>query len=266
MVPGFLYLLGEWAVVKWVVVVGFLSFVGEIVTTLGRVLLRPRRIPWRASWRSVDETGYRALPIVALLSFLVGVVLTYQIALELESYNADIFIVDISGMVILREFGPLITAIIAAGRTATAFTAQIGTMKVSEEIDVLHTMGVSSVERLVLPKIFGLLLAMTLLTVWADVFGIMGSMAMAKYEMGISYYAYLDRFQHVIAARHYVVGLVKAPVFALIVAAVGCFQGFQVAATADSVGEKTTQSAVQSIFLIIIADAVFSVIFSWRGI
>ncbi len=265
-VPGFLYFLGEWAVIKWIVIINFLSFVGETVVTLGRCCAQPRRIQWRATLRTVDEGGYRALPIVALLTFLVGVVLTYQIALELESYNADIFIVDIAGMVILREFGPLITAIIAAGRTATAFTAQIGTMKVNEEIDALYTMGVPPIERLVLPKIFGVVVALTLLTVWADVFGVFGSMVMAKYQMGISYYSYLDRFQHAIAVRHYIVGLVKAPVFALIVAAVGCFQGFQVAATADDVGKKTTQSAVQSIFLIIIADAIFSIVFSWRGI
>ncbi len=265
-VPNAVYLLGEWAVAKWIIMINFLAFVGESMAALWRAIREPQRLRWQAIFHSIDEVGYRALPIVALLAFLVGVVLTYQISLELESYNAGIFIIDITGMVILREFGPLITAIIAAGRTSTAFTAQIGTMKVNEEIDALHTMGVPPIERLVMPKIIGTLIALPLLAVWADIFGVLGSMAIAKYQLGINYYSYLDRFQHAIPAKHYLVGLVKVPVFAMIIAAVGCFQGFQVAFTADSVGRKTTQSAVQSIFLIIIADAVFSVIFGMRGI
>lgn len=264
--PGFLYWLGEWAVAKWIVFLDFLAFMGEITIAWYHSLVQPHRIQWRLMLRAIDDMGYRAMPIVALLTFLVGIVLTYQIAIQLAAYNANIYIVDITGLVILREFGPLITAIIAAGRTSTAFTAQIGTMKINQEIDVLHTMGISPTERLVLPKIFALWIAIPLLTVWADAFGLLGCMVMSKYELGVNYYAYLERFQHAIPLKHYVVGLVKAPVFAFIVAAVGCFQGFQVAANADSVGRKTTQSAVQAIFLIIIADAIFSIIFSWRGI
>lgn len=264
--PGFFYSVGEWATQKWNILIDFLAFMGEVIISLGLAICEPARMQWQLIMRTIDEMGYRGMPIVALLNFLVGVVLTYQIALQLATYNADIYIVDITGMVILREFGPLITAIIAAGRTSTAFTAQIGTMKVSQEIDALYTMGVPPIERLVNPKIVALLIALPLLTVWADLFGILGSMLMSKYQLGIAYYTYLERFQHAIAVKHYVVGLVKAPVFALIVAMVGCFQGFQVSGTADSVGQKTTQSAVQSIFLIIIADAIFSIVFSWRGI
>lgn len=264
--PGFIYWLGEGIVIKWISLINFLTFIGEASTILGYSLLQLRRIQWRAMWRTVEETGYRALSIVALLSFLVGIVLTYQIALQLDSYSVDIFVVDITGTVIFLEFGPLITAIIAAGRTSTAFTAQISTMKVNEEIDALNTMGVSPLEYLVLPKIFALLISLILLTAWADIFAVFGSMFIAKSQLDIGYMAYLDRLQHAIPVRHYVVGLIKAPVFALIIAAVGCFQGFQVDATADSVGQRTTQSAVQSIFLIIIADAIFSVLFRWLGI
>lgn len=264
--PNFVYLLGEWAVVKWTVLMHFLAFLGEVAVTLSRSTIHPYHIQWRLMIHNIDEMGYRAMPIVALLTFLVGIVLTYQIAIQLESYNANIYIVDITGLVILREFGPLVTAIIASGRTSTAYTAQIGTMKVNQEIDALNIMGISPTERLVIPKIFALLVAIPLLTVWADGFGVLGSMAMSKYQLGINYYAFVERFQHAIPLKHLIVGLVKAPVFALIVATVGCFQGFQVAATADSVGKKTTQSAVQSIFLIIIADAIFSILFSWRGI
>ena len=256
-IPGFVYSLGKGTVIKWISLINFLTFIGETSTVLGRSFLQPRRIQWKAIWRAIEETGCQALPIVALLSFLVGIVLTYQIALQLNSYNVDIFVVDITGTVILLEFGPLITAIIAAGRTSTAFTAQIGTMKVNEEIDALNTMGASPLEHLVLPKIFALLITLTLLTAWADIFAVFGSIFIAKSQLNIGYVAYLDRFQHAIPVRHYVFGLIKAPVFALIIVAVGCFQGFQVVATADSVGQKTTQSAVQSIFLIIIADALF---------
>ncbi|MBW5803025.1 MlaE family lipid ABC transporter permease subunit [Coxiella endosymbiont of Ornithodoros amblus] len=264
--PGAVYLLGEWAMTKWRLLIDFLTFVGEVAMTASQGILKPQRIQWRAILRAIEETGYQALPIVALLSFLVGVVLTYQIALQLDSYNADIFVVDIAGTAILREFSPLITAIIAAGRTSAAFTAQIGTMKVNEEIDALNTMGVVPIEYLVLPKLIALMISLTLLTVWADIFGTFGSMIMAKSQLGIGYLGFLDRFHHAITVRHYIAGLIKGPVFGLIIAAVGCFHGFQVGASADSVGQKTTQSAVQSIFLIIIADAIFSVVFSLRGI
>lgn len=264
--PGFVYWLGEGMVIKWISLINFLTFIGEVSTILGCSLLQMRRIQWRAVWRTVEETGYRASSIVALLSFLVGIVLTYQIALQLDSYSVDIFVVDITGTIIFLEFGPLITAIIASGRTSTAFTAQISTMKVNEEIDALNTMGVSPFEYLVLPKIFALLISLILLTAWADIFAVFGSMFIAKSQLDIGYMAYLDRLQHAIPVRHYVVGLIKAPVFALIIVAVGCFQGFQVDATADSVGQRTTQSAVQSIFLIIIADAIFSVLFRWLGV
>lgn len=261
-----LYIIGEKSYFKWRMLSDFMAFVGEIIICIMRSIVEPSRIRWRLILRFIEDTGYRALPIVALLTFLVGVVLTYQIALELSEYNADIYIVDLTGMVILREFGPLITAIIAAGRTSTSFTAQIGTMKINEEIDALHTMGVPPMEYLTIPKIIALVIALPLLTVWADIFGILGAMVMSKAQLGISYYVFLERFQHAIEVHQYIVGLIKAPVFALIIATVGCFQGFQVSSTADDVGRKTTQSAVQSIFLIIIADALFSILFSWRGI
>ena len=264
--PGVLYLLGGWSVIKWEALVKFLTFVGETATMVGQAVLKPWRVQWRSILNAIEETGYQALPIVALLSFLVGVVLTYQIALQLDSYNANIFVVDVTGTAILREFSPLVTAIIAAGRTSTAFTAQIGTMKVNEEIDALNVMGVIPIEYLVLPKIIALVISLTLLTVWANIFGTFGSMIMAKSQLDIGYLAFLDRFHHVITTRHYIVGLIKAPIFGLIITIVGCFQGFQVGANANSIGQKTTQSAVQSIFLIIIADSIFSVICSLRGI
>ncbi len=266
LLPNFLYILGKRTIEKFSECTKFITFIGHFADSVVHLVRNLRHPPWQAVLSTVDEAGYQALPIVGLLTFLVGVVVTFQIALQLVTYGANIYIVDLTGMIIFREFGPLITAIIASGRTSTAFTAQIGTMKVNEELDALSTMGVSPMERLVVPKVIGLLIALPLLTVWADVFGILGAMFMAKAKLSVSFYSFFQRFQHVIEVRQFIVGLVKVPVFALIIALVGCFQGFQVGSSADSVGRKTTKAAVQSIFLIIIADAIFSIIFSIRGI
>jgi len=168
-------------------------------------------------------------------------------------------------MAVLREFGPLMTAIIIAGRTSSAITAQIGTMILNEEVDALRTMGLSPMSRLVVPKVLGLLIVMPLLTFWADVFGVIGAMVMSKNMLNINYGDFLNRFQHVVAIKHYYIGLSKAPFFAMIIAAVGCFQGFRVAPNADSLGKQTTISVVQAIFLIIIADALFSILYSAHG-
>lgn len=262
---GALFTIGEWSIDKYIQLMAFLAFVGEVFVNIGKNIVNPGRIQWRATLRSVEKNGYDALPIIALLSFLIGMVLAYQLAEQLKVYGADIFIVDVTGIAILREFGPLMTAIILAGRTSTSFAALIGTMKVNEEIDALNTMGISPVERLVLPRIFGILISLPLLVVWADIFGIMGSMVMAKSMLGISYYAYMERFEFAVGISHYVLGMIKTPVFAIIIAAVGCFQGFQTQLNAESVGKKTTQAAVQTIFLIIIIDALFSIIFSELG-
>jgi len=261
-----IFLLGKWIFTKINNATQFITFMGHFVFSLVRVCEKPRHFPGRAILATIEETGYQAVPIVALLSFLVGVVLSYQIALQLQEYGANIYIVDVTGMIIFREFGPLIAAIITAGRSGTAFTAQIGTMKVNEELDALETMGIPPMERIVVPKLIGLLIALPLLTVWSSAFGILGAMIMAKMKLGISYFAYLSRFQHQIEVRHYLVGLIKAPFFAIVIALVGCFQGMQVEMSAESVGRKTTQSAVQAIFLIIVVDALFSILFSARGI
>lgn len=213
----------------------------------------------------VEQMGVLALPIVGLLSFLIGVVLCYQMGLQLIEYNANIFIVDLSGLAILREFGPLITALIAAARTSTAFSSEIGAMKVNDELDALTTMGVSPLSRLVVPKVIGLVLALPLLTIWSDVTGLFGSMVMSQHLLAINFGDFLIRFRQVVEMSSFWLGLVKAPIFALAIAFVGCFQGFQVKFGADSVGKQTTKAAVQAIFLIIIIDAAFSVLYSMYG-
>ncbi len=264
--PNFFYFIGEHAVSKFHQLLDFFTFFGELMIIIFQNIIRPHRIQWQATFRIMDDFGYRALPIVALMLFLIGVVLSYQLATELKVYGASIFVVDVSGIAILREFGPLIAAIIVAGRTSTSFAALIGTMKVNEEIDALRTMGIVPMERLVLPRIFGLIFALPLITVWADIFGTLGTMVMAKAVIHIDFYAFLERFRQAVALKQLILGLIKTPVFAVIISAVGCFQGFQTKSSADSVGKQTTTSAVQAIFLIIVADAAFSIVFSIMGI
>jgi len=257
--------VGRWVFEKYSYLLHFFAFIGELAMLLFKVVLNPARIEWRASLRIIEETGYRALPIVGLMSFLIGIVLAYQLTHQLENYGATIFVVDVSGVGIFREFAPLITAIIVAGRTSTSFAALLGTMKVNEEIDVLQTMGIAPVERLVFPRLFGLIVALPLLTVWSDLFGIVGSMVMAKAMINLNFVAFLDRFKQVVTSRQLFLGLVKTPFFASTIASVGCFQGFQTKLNAESVGVQTTKAAVQSIFLIIVIDAGFSIIFSMMG-
>ncbi|MGH7058462.1 MAG: MlaE family ABC transporter permease, partial [Acetobacteraceae bacterium] len=213
-----------------------------------------------------EQTGVTAVPIIALLSFLIGLVLAYEGLVLLSGYGASLFIVNFTGLAVFREFGPLIAAIVVAGRTGSAFTAQIGTMKVSEEVDAFVAMGVSPVEVLVLPRVFGLILAMPLLTVLADIAGMVGAMFAATLVAGIQPHAFLQRLGAVTGIATVVTGLVKAPVFALVIATVGCFHGFRAESSAESVGERTTQSVVQSIFFVIIIDALFAVVYSSVGI
>lgn len=263
---NFFYAVGETTVEKFQLGINFISFIGELLTTVSEVIIRPRLLQWKSALQTIEETGHQALPIIALLSFLIGVVLTYQVGLQLKIYGANIFIVELTGLAVLREFAPLMTAIIMAGRTTSAFTAQLGMMKVNEEIDALRTMGLSPMNRLVVPKIIGTLISTPLLTVWAMIFGVVGSMIMAQATLGVSYYDFFQRFQQDVPLADFVVGMVKTPVFALIVAGVGCFRGFEVKMSADSIGSQTTRSVVQAIFLLIVADALFSIYFSWRGI
>ena len=246
--------------------IAMLEFFGEFVLVMMRSFAQPRRIRWRTILYNLQHAGYYALPIVGLLSFLMGIVISFQGAGQLQRYGANIFIADLVGLTILRELAPLMTAIIVAGRSGSAFAAQIGTMKVTEEIDALRTIGVAPMELLVLPKVLALIIALPLLTVYADVMGVLGGMVMAKTQLGVSYTDFLARFDDAVKLSALLVGLGKAPIFAAIIALVGCFQGFQVGNSADSVGTQTTMSVVQSIFLIIVADALFSITFSWLKI
>ena len=239
-----------------------LGFVGEIALAFTRCLAHPVRFRWRPMLSNLRSAGFDALPIVGQLSFLLGIVVAYQGADQLRQYGANIFIADLVGLSMLREFAPLMTAIIVAGRSGSAYAAQIGTMSVNEEIDALRALGIAPLDLLVLPKILALSIALPLLTVFADVLGVFGGMLMARAQLGVGFGEFLDRLVKAVSVTAYLVGVCKAPVFAFIIAVVGCFHGFRTRGGADSVGRQTTRSVVQSIFLVIVADALCSVAFS----
>lgn len=242
--------------------VALLSFVGESAITLVTCIQQPARWRWRPILYNIRSAGFDALPIVGLLSFLLGIVVAYQGAGQLRQYGANIFVADLVGLSMLREFAPLITAIIIAGRSGSAYAAQIGTMAVTEEIDALHTLGIAPLELLVIPKVIALMIALPLLTVFADLLGVFGGMLMASAQLGVTMDEFLDRFVKAVSVTSCLVGIGKAPVFAFIIVIVGCFQGFRTHGGADSVGRQTTRSVVQSIFLVIVADALFSIAFN----
>jgi phospholipid/cholesterol/gamma-HCH transport system permease protein len=239
-----------------------LAFVGESAIALAGCVTHPTRFRWRTILFNIRTAGFDALPIVGLLSFLLGVVIAYQGADQLRQYGGNIFIADLVGIAMLREFAPLIAAIIVAGRSGSAYAAQIGTMVVTEEIDAMRTLDIAPLDLLVLPKIIALAIALPLLTVFADVMGVIGGMIMARVELAVTYGEFLDRFVKAVVTSTYMVGISKAPVFAAIIVVIGCFQGFRTSGGADSVGRQTTLSVVQSIFLVVVVDALFSVAFS----
>ena len=239
-----------------------LAFIGECTFALGGWLAHPTRIRWRPILYNIRSAGVDALPIVGLLSFLLGIVVAYQGAAQLRLYGANIFVVDLVALSMLREFAPLITAIIVAGRSGSAYAAQIGTMAVTEEIDAMRTIGIAPLDMLVLPKALALLIALPLLTLFADLFGVLGGMLMAHIQLDVGTAEFLDRFVKTVSVTDLLIGIGKAPVFAAIIVTVGCFQGFQTKGGADSVGRQTTRSVVHSIFMVIVADALFSVAFS----
>lgn len=240
-----------------------LEFLGESMTAFLRSSLVPRTIRWRSFVAGLQRDGFNALPIIGLLTFLMGVVIAYQGAEQLRTFGANIFVVDLVGISLLREIAPLVTAILVAGRSGSAYAAQIGTMKVTEELDALRTLGISPMHLLVLPRVLALVVALPLLTVFADGIGVFGGMLIASAELQVSFPEFISRFEEAVALRHFLIGVGKAPVFAVIIALVGCYQGFQIRGGVDDVGRHTTISVVQAIFLVIVFDAFFSVVMSW---
>lgn len=264
-VPGWLERLGRFLWCRVPLAQRALSFLGESTATLWFLAMHPRSIRRRALLGSLQVDGFNAMPIIGLLTFLMGVVIAYQGAEQLRTFGANIFIVDLVGISLLREIAPMVTAILVAGRSGSAYAAQIGAMKVTEELDAIRTLGLSPMQLLVIPKVLALVIAVPLLTVYADVVGVFGGMLIAASELNVSFTEFLSRFEEAVALRHFLIGVGKAPVFAVVIALVGCYQGFQISGGVDSVGRHTTISVVQAIFLIIVLDAFFSVLLSWWG-
>lgn len=239
------------------------TFLGQVVLFLFSCIKSPKRLRMVPLLYHLEKDGLDSLPIVGLITFLVGVVLAYLGSVQLERFGAAILTVNLVAIAVLREIGILLAAIMIAGRSGSAFTAQIGTMKIHEEIDALKTLGMHPFELLVIPRILGLVIIMPLVTFWADVAGIMGGAFMCIISLDLSFTQFIRQFHQAASIQHFMVGMIKAPVFAFVIALVGCFEGFRVQGSADSVGKQTTRSVVEAIFLVIVLDALFAVFFSY---
>ncbi len=239
---------------------------GLFLARLGRTAMQPRRLRLTALVAHCQDVGWRAIPIVSLMAFLIGVVLAFQGSVQLRQFGAEVFVVDLIAISILRELGILLTAIIVAGRTASAFTAAIGSMKMREEIDAMQTLGIDPAEALFLPRILALLLMLPILGLVANLMGLFGGLVMSWIELGISPAMFLTRLVEGTSVNHVIVGMVKAPIFAIIIGVVGVHGGMKVQSNAESLGRMTSASVVTAIFAVIMADALFSIFFARYGI
>jgi phospholipid/cholesterol/gamma-HCH transport system permease protein len=242
-------------------IVALVSFLGENLAKLARTVREPRRFRLTATVYHMEQVGLDAVPLVALLSYLVGAVIAFLGATILADFGATIFVVELVSIAFLREFGVLLTAILLAGRTASAFTAQIGAMVSNEEVDAIRTLGLDPIDLLVIPRLLALLLMLPLLTFIAMVAGLLGGLSVGAFSLDIPPQAYLARMQEQMQIRHFWVGMSKAPVFAMVIGLIGCLEGLQVKGTAQSVGERTTSSVVQTISLVIVLDAMAAIWF-----
>ncbi|MFQ5468100.1 MAG: MlaE family lipid ABC transporter permease subunit [Kiloniellaceae bacterium] len=242
------------------------NFLGLTVIVFLRLMVRPWRIRGTALVSQMESAGLNALPIVGLISFLIGVVLAYQGADQLARFGAQIFTVNLVAVGVLREMGILLTAIMVAGRSGSAFTAQIGTMTVNEEVDAMRIIGLDPMEVLVLPRVIALVLVMPLLTFYADIMGLLGGAVMATTVLDISFTRFARQVSEAVTLWSLWFGILKAPIFGFIIAMVGCYEGLKVSRSAESVGRQTTRAVVESVFLVIVLDALFSIMFSILGI
>ncbi|MDD5052790.1 MAG: ABC transporter permease [Sulfuricurvum sp.] len=257
---SWLHILGEKSFSSLLGMNRFLHYLGEAFVILFSILIHPWRIRYRAIIAHIFTTGLEALPIIAISAFLIGVVVAYQSIVQLQKFGADIFIVDTIGISLTRELAPLISAIVVAGRSGSAFTAQLGAMKMTQEIDAMKTMGFDPFIFLVWPRVFALMLVMPLLIFFADIIGIFGGMIIAQAQSHISFSEFTHRLQGTLAIKHFIIGILKGPFFAFLIAIVSTYRGFQVSLNTESIGFYTTKSVVNSIFLVIACDAIFSIL------
>jgi len=246
---------------NWKEILALISFFGETLAKMARMVKEPKRFRMTPTVYHMEQVGLDAVPLVALLSFLVGSVIAFLGSTILQEFGAEIFVVELVSIAFLREFGVLLTAILLAGRTASAFTAQIGAMVSREEVDAIRTLGLDPVDLLVIPRVIALLVMLPLLTFVAMIAGLAGGLTVGAFSLDIPPQMYLGRMQDTFEIRHFFIGLSKAPVFAVVIALIGCLEGLQVEGTAQSVGERTTSSVVQTISLVIILDALFAIWF-----
>lgn len=239
---------------------GMLAFVGQVGEAMGEMLLRPARLRPRELFTQLEVVGLEALAIVGLMTFMVGVVFAHLLGIQIEQYGANIFIVDGVAMAIARELSPMLTAILVAGRSGAAFTAQIGAMKVTEEIDAISTLGLSPFHVLVLPRLLAIVIAMPLLTFFGDLLGLLGAALIAAQQLDITFVTFFNRLKEVLPLESVLYGLYKAPVFAAAIALIACRNGFAVSRDARSVGERTTTTVVQSLVVVILINAAFAVL------
>jgi phospholipid/cholesterol/gamma-HCH transport system permease protein len=243
-----------------------IGFLGQFAVLLPKLAASPKNLRLRSIVFHVNEVGIKALPIISLMAFSIALVTGYQGAFQLKKFGAPIFSIDLITISTLREMGVLLTAIMLAGRSGSAFAAQIGTMKLNEEVDALQTMGVSPFTVLVMPRVLAIVIALPLLTLVADAMGLLGGYVFSKVFLDFSYIQFLGRMEQAADLTQLGIGLVKAPIFAVLIGTVGCLQGLSVKGSAEEVGRKTTAAVVQSIFLVIVADALFSILFTRMGI
>jgi phospholipid/cholesterol/gamma-HCH transport system permease protein len=258
--------LGQMAIAMIENIIDIIAFLGHVALTLGHTIKNPRRIRITSFMVFLERSGLQALPIVGIISFLIGIVLVHQGAFQLKRFGAEIYAVDLLAVSMLREVGILLTAIVVAGRSGSAFAAQIGTMKLNQEIEVMKTLGLNPIEILVLPRLFALMIALPLLAFYADIMGLLGGGFIATFVIGLSFDHFLTQLQQAFSLWSFWIGIIKAPVFAFIIALIGCYEGLQVSQGAESVGLRTTQAVVRGIFLVIIFNAAFSVLFTYIGI
>lgn len=261
----FLAEVGGGIVVGITTLLQFLGFVGQVVKASFILLMNPSRFRWHAVVQHFDMVGVRALGIIGLMSFLIGIVIAQQGAVQLRQFGAEVFTINLIGRLTLRELGILMTAIMVAGRSGSAFAAQIGTMKITEEIDAMRTIGVVPAEALVVPRVIAAVIMMPLLGIYASLMSIIGGGILCWIVLEIPPTTFVQRLREVTPMTDFWIGMIKAPVFGAIIAMAGCFQGMQVKGNAEQVGLKTTAAVVQAIFLVIVLDAFFAVFFSEIG-
>lgn len=244
----------------------YLNFIGEIFYNLYRTILHPTLFRFAAAVKNTETSGLQALPIIALTAFLIGLVIAYQSAEQLAQFGANIFIVEMVSISVFRELSPMIAAIVVAGRSASAYTAELGTMKITEEIDAMRTMGFDPQQFLILPRVIALMLSMPLIVFFSDMVGVFGGMIIAKFQLGINFTEFINRMYTEVPIKHMMIGLIKAPIFGFIIASIGCFRGLQVTGSTDSIGYFTTVSVVNAIFWVIASNALISVFLTELGI